>query len=205
MSNEQFYSLSPEKLLALTAYGEAASEGVEGMMAVINVIINRAKYPKTEANWFDDAIYASTNSVWHAVILSPKQFSAFNSTDPVRNTLINLMQNFDYNLQYNTILNQAYQLGQLAVSGLLEDNTYGATHYYNPTKAAPTWALKIPVIGVIGNHVFHSVYSASQRIREIYTAGTEYVKQKTGINATYVLAILMAAFGGLLIIRKRRS
>lgn len=159
--NEIFLTLTPEQLLALTAYGEAASEGGEGMMAVLNVIINRASYPDTYA---DMDVLNAGYSIWHAVTLNPKQFSAFNIGDPVRQKLINLASDFQGSVLNNSILGQAYNLAQMAVTGSLQDNTGGATNYH-ATYVNPGWSMER--IGQIGNHIFYSALPVAQRIRQI--------------------------------------
>jgi hypothetical protein len=165
MSNEVFYQLSADKLVALTAYGEAASEGAQGLMAVINVIANRTRDPNQFA---DQNILASTGSVYHAVILKEGQFSVYNASDPQRPKMIQIAQNFDSYANTNKVLNQAYQLSQMLFLGTLEDNTGGATHYH-ATYVSPSWAATIPFVGQIGNHLFYSVYPIWKRAREITT------------------------------------
>lgn len=158
MSNELFLSLPADKIMALTAYGEAASEGAEGMMAVLNVVRNRAQQPNTYA----DKTILAAQGIWHAVVLKTKQFSAFNVGDPVRPKLEALAQTFDSSIKSNTSLAKAYQLAKMAVAGTLGDNTGGATHYHT-SSILPYWAGSLSEIGSIGAHVF---YTAKKTITE---------------------------------------
>lgn len=192
MSNEIFYQLSTDKLVALTAYGEAASEGAQGLMAVINVIANRTRDPNQFA---DQNILASTDSVYHAVILKPYQFSVYNSSDPQRSKVVQIAQNFDSYMKTNAVLNQAYQLSQMLFLGTLTDNTGGATHYYNPSLANPSWAASMSFVGQIGNHVFYSVYPIWKRAREIVSTLAES-------PWTYIIGISL--IGVLIYLYKRR-
>lgn len=200
MTNEVFYKLSASKLVALTALGEAATEGTQGLMAVINVIANRTRDPNQFA---DQGILATTNSVYHAVILKPCQFSVFNDgssihcpkIDPGRQRLVNLISTFDTAVKTNAVLNQAYQLSQMLFMGVLADNTGGATHYH-ATYVSPTWAATTPLIGQIGNHIFYSVYPAWQRVRGAATA-------LAGSPWTYIIGISL--IGVLIYFYKRRK
>ena len=190
-----FLTIPADKLLALTAYGEAASEGAEGMMAVINVVLNRMK---DLAQFADKNILQQTGSAYHAVILKAKQFSAFNSTDPVRPKLENLLNNFTNAVKSNTALNQAYQIATLAVRGQLSDNTAGATHYHT-TAVAPSWSKTIDYIGQLGNHVFYSVLPAWNRIRTTASEAFESISP----YMTYIVTALLG-LGGLYLLKRRK-
>lgn len=176
MGNEIFYSLPANKLLALAAYGEAASEGTEGLMAVVNVIRNRTKEPSKFAN---QVILNTTNSIWHAVILKPCQFSSFNDgsssycpkADPVRAKLVTLMNTWDNAIQSNSVLNTAYQVSNMVFNNTLADNTAGAT-FYHAAYVSPTWASTIPFIGQIGQHLFYGYKTVTETV-------TKFVKDYT--------------------------
>lgn len=189
--NEIFLGLLPEQLLALAAYGEAASEGGEGMMAVLNVIINRANFPDTYA---DTDILNAGYSVWYAVTLKYKQFSAFNMGDPVRQKLVNFANDFQGSILSNTVLGQAYNLAQMAVAGSLQDNTGGSTNYH-AASILPDWAGTLDKIGQIGNHIFYSALPVAQRIRQ-------YVGIVAQSPITYII-IAGLAYVAYKIIKKR--
>ncbi|MEM4313079.1 MAG: cell wall hydrolase [Thermoplasmata archaeon] len=148
-----FLNLKPEELIALTAYGEAKNEGGEGLMAVINVIKNRVY----DMQFVDKEIYNLTGSLWHAVILKPYQFSMYNIGDPVRKMAEKIASNFSYYLSTDDILKKAYILAQMAISGQLEDNTGGATHYH-ADYVYPNWAKVFDRTVQIGRHIFYSIY-----------------------------------------------
>jgi hypothetical protein len=147
-----FLSLAPDKLLALTAYGEAASEGAEGMLAVMNVIKNRTK---NISKFGDLKIYDKTKSKYHAVILKPYQFSIYNENNPVRPKLERIAKMFDSYLAFDNTLKKAYELSKKVLSGFLPDNTGGAT-YYHADYVKPAWRKSVNLITKIGKHIFYS-------------------------------------------------
>ncbi len=154
-SNTMFYSLTPQQLLALTGYGEAAIDGVDGMLGVMNVVKNRTK----NSAFADSGIMSSTEgSVYHGVILKPYQFSIYNQSDPNRPKIESIARNFNATLNTNSTLRTAYSLAGQVLSGSIHDNTYGAT-YYHALGVRPSWASQIPVVGQIGTQIF---YGASQ-------------------------------------------
>lgn len=172
--NTVFTNLSPAKLLALTAYGEARGEGAQGLMAVLNVINNRVPYPE----FWDMNIYNATGSPYHAVALKEKQFSVFNFGDPNRPMLVSLAENFDNAVSSNTVLSQAYQLAQMLVSRVLIDNTAGAV-YYHEQSIKPSWASSFIPVGNIGRHLFYAT-----------TASLERAKQAVGAAVTSITSAL---------------
>lgn len=196
--NALFLSLPTQQLLALVAYGEAATEGGAGLMAVINVIANRTK----DSQFIDSSISAATGDKYKAVILKPCQFSCFNSgiitacpkLDPQRAKLTSLAQTFSSSVMTNTALNQAYQLSGMLLMGTLADNTSGATHYHTAA-VSPSWAPTMTMIGSIGNHIFYTVYPAWKRVREVVEASP--------IATAIIIGII--GFATFYILRKRRA
>jgi N-acetylmuramoyl-L-alanine amidase len=127
--------------MAKTLWGEARSEGYQGMLAVAWVIKNRASRP----SWWGDTITE--------VCLKPSQFSCWNSDDPNRRLLDNLTIDDD---QYLI----AVGIAHLVVAGVLSDPTNGATHYFTKRKPVwakvwpPAWSTEMPQVAEIGRHVF---------------------------------------------------
>jgi len=147
-----FLKVPVDKLLAITAYGEARGEGTEGMMAVLNVIRNRAREVGT---YGDQSIYSETGSAYHAVILAKKQFSMYNLDDPQRTTAANIAKNWDYYYSNYPILQTAYDLSRKLVAGMLPDNTGRSTHYH-AAYVRPSWASQLTMTGQIGGHIFYT-------------------------------------------------
>lgn len=150
--NTIFFSLPVKELLSITAYGEAGGEGASGMMAVLNVIKNRVQ---ERGDYIDQSILASTNSMYHAVILKPYQFSIFNVQDLMRPKIERLAENFSYELSRDFTLQKAFELSDMLLSGTLEDNTSGSTHYH-AISVNPSWSKDLDFVGRIGNHLFYS-------------------------------------------------
>ena len=134
---DQFY-------LAATLWGEAREDGYQGMLAVGNVILNRISSNP------DRYGYTPTQ-----VALRTRQFSCWLPTDPNRPKL---------NRQYLGSLNpssldgqawaQAQAIAASLLSGELQDNTNGSTHYH-AKYMVPKWARKQDLIGRIAHQIFY--------------------------------------------------
>ena len=118
-------------VVAATLVGEAGGEGIEGMHAVLNVIMNRAKNDFSKAG---------------AVCLKKKQFSMWNGKD--RNAVITKAQKHPNWKQALLLIKDAQQ------GGRLKDITSGATFYYAQKKVTPSWLPAMQKTVVIGNHTF---------------------------------------------------
>jgi len=200
--NQLFLSVPVANLLAITAYGEAASEGGEGMLAVLNVIRNRAQY----LNEFGDTeIYNLTSSPYHAVILKPYQFSMFNIGNPVRPIAERIANNFEAEVQANSNLALAYNLSQMLLANAVDDNTGGATHYH-ATYVSPSWAKVFPVTGQIGRHIFYASRTiAPPAILTAELISEEVVPLEAGLGSSpLVIILLLGMVGGVVYSLYRR-
>lgn len=148
-ANSIFVNLAQEKLLALAAYGEARGEGKQGMQAVINTIMNRTRY----ASRYAESSLLPFGKI-NAVVLKPKQFSAFNPDDPNEPVLESIAEKFDSVIKTNKNLKIAYDLARKAKNNALEDITKGATHYHTAS-IMPSWAKDLTFLDQIGNHLFY--------------------------------------------------
>ncbi|MFN4276124.1 MAG: cell wall hydrolase [Ferrovibrio sp.] len=122
--------------LARTLWGEARSEGREGMMAVASVILNRAAKP----GWWGRSVAD--------VCLRPWQFSCWLADDPNRAKLEKVDER---DVQFRIAL----QVADQALGGGLPDYTFGATHYHT-VDIAPNWARGHTPCAVIGRHAFYN-------------------------------------------------
>ena len=127
---------SDTEILAKTIYGEARGEGLNGMEAVANVIINRAKRPR----WWGKTV--------REVCLKPQQFSCWNADDPNRVKL-------DSDLSAEPIFDVCRRIAVRALKGLLPDKTKGATHYH-AVSVHPRWAAALVPNAQIGRHLFYT-------------------------------------------------
>lgn len=122
-------------IMARTIWGEARGEGYNGMLAVANVINNRAKL----GGWW------GTNIV--SVALAKYQFSAWNLNDTNLDKLLSVDIS---NPQFKT----AVEIASGVINGELDDNTNGATHYHTMA-VNPKWKNPDKEVARIGGHIFY--------------------------------------------------
>ncbi len=136
----EFYNDVTVDVLARTLWGEARGEGTQGMHAVANVILNRAKIAENKGGfWWGNNVIQ--------VCQKPYQFSCWNRSDPNFRKLQNVN---DKDLHFATAL----RLARRAVIGQLEDITEGATHYH-AANITPYWAKGREPVNSIGRHKFY--------------------------------------------------
>lgn len=128
------------RLLAATVWGEARSEGEDGMRAVAHVMVNRVG-----ARFGEDIA---------TVILSPRQFSVWNRGDPNRRSVQNLARD------PSSVISDpewmvADRVAREVLSGQSVDPTGGAL-FYHTRGVHPRWARVGQGRQVIGQHVFYA-------------------------------------------------
>jgi spore germination cell wall hydrolase CwlJ-like protein len=116
---------------------EAGCDGVVGMQAVLNVILNRADgyLHRMVGQTVKHGAFSCMAEVWHAPF-------------PDYSALIGRAQS-----QRNAYA-QALRLLATMERGRLWDNTYGATHYHAST-IRPYWVSDMNYITTIGGHNFY--------------------------------------------------
>lgn len=126
--------MSDKDILAQTAYHEARGEDNDGVKAVANVIMNRAKANKS---------YWGGNSV-SGVCKKKGQFECWNDG---QNTEIKERSRY----------NEIKQITDRIYDGHdRHDPTGGADHYNNPSKEGyPDWTKRCKRTKTIGNHQFY--------------------------------------------------
>lgn len=127
------------RLLAATAWGEARSEGAEGMRAVSHVIVNRV------GSRFGEDI--------ETVIRAPKQFSAWNRGDPNRRLVQNPERYATRGINRTTWI-EAQNIAREVLSGQSVDPTDGAL-FYHTRAIRPYWSRHGEGATVIGAHIFY--------------------------------------------------
>jgi N-acetylmuramoyl-L-alanine amidase len=129
-------------VLARTLWGEARGEGVPGMQAVANVVMNRVAVAAEKGGyWWGNGVVG--------VCQKPYQFSCWNKNDPN----FAKVQGVDVSdLTFTT----AMRMGARAVAGVLTDITHGATHYH-AVGVSPSWAKGRTPVVTIGRHVFYRI------------------------------------------------
>jgi len=135
----QLSQLGNKRLLALALWGEARGEFPEGKVAVAHVILNRAAI----GGWYGKSIAD--------VILKPGHFSCFNDNTVLMkfletNGVEAAPESFDV----------CEAIADIALKGLTNDPTGGATHYHAATmEQLPWWAPLMIQTARIGGHIFY--------------------------------------------------
>ena len=126
-------------IMSRTMWGEARSEGREGLQAVANVIMNRVK----KGGW-----YGATPK---EVCLKKYQFSCWLPNDP-NYPLLTRVTDSDSRFAL------AKTLAALAIGGQLPDITNGATNYLalGSLSSAPSWSKNMKQVASIGAHTFYA-------------------------------------------------
>jgi spore germination cell wall hydrolase CwlJ-like protein len=136
----QFYKELEIDVLARTLWGEARSEGVQGLEAVASVILNRVKVSRKMAGyWWGNNLVQ--------VCQKPYQFSCWNKSDPQYKRVISVDAS---DLHFATCI----RVARRALLGLIKDTTNGATHYH-ADYVNPTWADIRKKTVIIGRHFFY--------------------------------------------------
>lgn len=135
-----FYDELTVDVLARTLWGEARSEGVQGIEAVASVILNRVEIARKLGGywWGNDIIQ---------VCQKQYQFSCWLKSDVQYSRVVSVDENDKYFVTCKRVARRA-------VLGLLVDSTRGASHYH-ADYVDPSWADKSKVTVKIGRHIFY--------------------------------------------------
>lgn len=126
------------EIAARTCFGEARSEGYEGMVSVAWVLVNRAN----DRRWPENL---------GSVCTQPWQFSCWNDGDPNREKLLEVGYDDEH-----------FRLANAAVWDVLAelepDPTGGANHYFADwLPEPPRWAAAGEKTAEIGRHLFYKL------------------------------------------------
>ena len=120
-------------IIAATIYSEAAGEGPAGRVAVAGTIVTRAQDRRlTPAQ----------------VCRQRKQFSCWNGVDDKR--MATRLKGWA--AKSPVVWRHCIELATAIEAGRVKANGY--SHYYNPSKASPSWGPKLKDRRRIGNHIF---------------------------------------------------
>ncbi len=147
--------LSPVQTVALTLFGEARNEPIEGRIAVANVIRNRVLADRPA--W---------GLGYKGVCLKAWQFSTWLPAGGQDNyeTLMwvagELLQPSDAAFPERSV-RECLWIAEGLIADQFRDTVKHATHYYSPTAMkpagrVPAWALGLLPVATIGRHVFFS-------------------------------------------------
>lgn len=136
-------ALSDTQALAVTIWGEARSESLDGKVAVGNVVRNRM---------------ATRSATVKAICLADRQFSCWNQDGSANHHRV--VQAAEQLLtpdrpMFDASLRECLFIAQGIVGGALTDNVFNATHYFVAAmKPPPMWASGHTPVATIGAHVF---------------------------------------------------
>lgn len=131
------------EILARTMWGEARSEGIEGMKAIACVVLNRVEKAKQRGGhfWWGHDI--------QSVCLKPWQFSCWNRNDPNRRKVLQVTDEDPHFFQ-------ALRLAKNIVLQGVNDITCGADHYHTDY-IHPFWSKEHEPVCQIGHHLFYKL------------------------------------------------
>jgi len=135
-----FGHLTDASVMALTIYGEARGEQMDGRIAVGSVILERDK----RGGWYGKSI--------KDVCLKPWQFSCFLPADPNFESLKAKAENWEKALQDNTALRECLEIAAGLLGGIILPNVI-ATHY-ETLETHADWEASLKPVRVIGRHKF---------------------------------------------------
>lgn len=158
-------------LLAATTWAEARSEGEDGMRAVAHVIVNRVG-PR-----FGDDL--------RTVILSPKQFSAWNLGDPNR-PLAQNPERYARGGADKASWETAQEVAREVLAGQSADPTNGAL-FYHTRAISPWWSRFGQGRTVIGAHVFYRNVPDQPRARRYAAVAQTHASTHRGGRVEGVL------------------
>ena len=135
--------LTDADYIALTIWGEARGEPIEGKVAVACVLRNRLR----SGRW---------GQSFESVCLAPYQFSCWNETDP---NLPKLQTYADRLVRGVTITDPVFRECQWIADGLIHGvirpRVANALHYYAASMPTPPyWAKTGTMIGRVAGHLF---------------------------------------------------
>lgn len=143
-STKDFSRDSDKVLLARMLFGEARSCADEEKVAIAYTAINRANDGK---KWNGESV--------REAILKSKQYSCFNQGNANREKVMNPMA------YEPAAFEDCLEISERVLNREYDDISEGATHYFNPVLANPSWAKKMEKIGKIqtakgqSEHIFY--------------------------------------------------
>lgn len=141
-----FGNLDGKQLLALTIYGEARGESLQGKIAVGSVILERVD----KQGWMGKTI--------QEVCLKPSQFSCFLPKDTNFAALKLIAESWDAKYRNGLALQQCYNVARGLIDGLIQRTPEIVQHHitqYKTINCKAEWASKMKLITTIGNHEFY--------------------------------------------------
>lgn len=140
--------------LAQNIYYEAKSENKQGQIAVASVTLNRANDPRFP-DTICEVVQQSAISKYSKKLVCA--FTWYCEHDRKGKEIPVINKDGTINEAVYKQFEAASIIAISAMSGNLKDNTHGATHFYNPNLAQPSWAAELKRTVRLGNHDFHKL------------------------------------------------
>jgi hypothetical protein len=146
--------IDPEQAycLAENIYYEARNEDIRGQFAVASVTLNRAsdgRFPNTICGVVKQITVARVSRKLVCAFSWYCESDKKGKEIPVRNKDGTINQHVVDQFQVASIV------AITALSGAVEDNTQGATHFHNPFTSHPAWRKTLKKTMRVGNHDFY--------------------------------------------------
>ncbi|VGO15369.1 Spore cortex-lytic enzyme [Pontiella desulfatans] len=122
------------RIISYTLFGEARGETLKGKMAIAAVIHTRANLK---------------NKSYAEICLQEAQFSCWNKLDGVPANYSTGIDMLPIDVKAR---NECYCVAWLLISGQYKWESL--THFYNPDKVTPAWAVSLRRTQKIGKHIF---------------------------------------------------
>lgn len=140
--------------LAENIYYEARNEDIRGQFAVASVTLNRTKdgrYPNTVCGVVQQS---ARSRITNGLVCA---FSWYCENDKKGKEIP--VKNKDGSI--NQAVVDQFQIASIVaitmLSGNVEDNTKGATHFHNPHTSNPAWRFELTKTMRVGNHDFYKL------------------------------------------------
>lgn len=127
--------------IALTLFGEARGEGVQGRLAVAAVLRNRLR----TGRW---------GSTYRDVCHARKQFSCWNASDPNRARLLAELTKVQQGKPISRVLQECYTIADVLLNEAIFRQVGNALHYFADSIQPPKWAATGTLVASIGHHKF---------------------------------------------------
>lgn len=153
MTNDELIAnLSEQQVVALTLFGEARAEAIEGRIAVANIIRNRVKAQNPRMGLTPKQ-----------VCLKRWQFSCWIPEGGRANheTVLDAARSVFAGERPGPILRECLWIADGLLREQFRDTVSGATHYYapaamRPAGSRPPWVEEKQPVAVIGGHLFYA-------------------------------------------------
>lgn len=149
---ETIAALSDQQVVALTLWGEARSERIEGRIAIACVLRNRVTTQRRAFGW-----------TLRGACLKPWQFSCWLDAGGRANhaLVMDAARGLIVERPLPVRLRECLWIADGLIRDQFQDTVRGATHYYSPAgmvprDRVPEWARgRVPVV-VVGHHRFYA-------------------------------------------------